>query len=267
MVALLPAVVAGCPGRNGNSSPEARAGEDQVVTTGADVTLDGSGSSDPDGNALTFSWAQVRGTPVVLSSSSEAVVTFTAPAKGTTAIFLLTVSDGQSSATAQTRVAVRPADSTVQVQETRQPSVRDDPAVAGNFPANWSVPGPPPGPAGPPNKGAHGLLDQTLFAPFAELELAAGATHEVELQVAAASRLSASVRWIGTTDPLDVTLALDGAVLATGTPYQFATDRGGASLEVTTSGGGRATVTVTNTSGVTVTLRVVLGALDLALVP
>ena len=40
----------------GNTAPVADAGVDQGVTTGALVTLDGTGSSDGDGDEITYSW-------------------------------------------------------------------------------------------------------------------------------------------------------------------------------------------------------------------
>jgi YVTN family beta-propeller protein len=64
------------------SPPVARAGPDQVVDEGALVTLDGSGSSDADGDfPLFYVWTQIDlGSPVALSSSPVSpIATFTAP--------------------------------------------------------------------------------------------------------------------------------------------------------------------------------------------
>src|SRR5262245_44424109 len=72
---------AGCPGPEtvANKPPTANAGADQTVAPGAAVTLNGSGT-DPDGGALTFAWSQTSGTAVVLSSTTTASTSFTAPA-------------------------------------------------------------------------------------------------------------------------------------------------------------------------------------------
>ena len=77
-----------------NHVPIADAGPPQSVASGTPVTLDGSGSSDPDGDALTYGWTQTGGPSVSLSSSTAISPTFTAPAIGdTTLTFTLTVTD------------------------------------------------------------------------------------------------------------------------------------------------------------------------------
>jgi uncharacterized repeat protein (TIGR01451 family) len=84
-----------------NDAPIADAGMDQAVSAGEPVTLDGSGSSDPDGHLpLTYGWTQTGGAPVVLSSDAISQPTFTAPdAAGVLAFSLIvTDTDGLSSA-------------------------------------------------------------------------------------------------------------------------------------------------------------------------
>jgi hypothetical protein len=82
--------------RNVNNVPIADAGPDQIVREGSLVTLDGSGSFDPDGEPLTYAWAQVAGSAVTLSDASAARPTFSAPSVGATGevlTFELGVSD------------------------------------------------------------------------------------------------------------------------------------------------------------------------------
>ncbi len=80
----------------GNQPPIANAGPDQTVTAGATVNLNGGGSSDPDGDLLTFQWQQTAGTPIVtLNSANSAAASFTAPNQAATLTFQLTVDDGR----------------------------------------------------------------------------------------------------------------------------------------------------------------------------
>ncbi len=79
-----------------NGTPVASAGVDQSVTTGATVTLDGTGSSDPDGNPLQYAWTLVTrpgGSVAALSSASAARPTFRADVDGVYEATLV-VSDG-----------------------------------------------------------------------------------------------------------------------------------------------------------------------------
>ncbi|MHC4445806.1 MAG: PKD domain-containing protein [Planctomycetota bacterium] len=95
-----------------NHPPVAEAGEDQTVDPGTNVKLDGSGSSDPDGDNLTFSWQVLNDpSPVTLKDADKAKASFTAPnpIEETTIIEIeLTVSDGGLSSIDVVRVVVEP---------------------------------------------------------------------------------------------------------------------------------------------------------------
>jgi hypothetical protein len=81
--------------RNVNAQPLANAGTDKQADEGTMVTLDGSGSSDPDNNVLTFKWTAPAG--IILSNSTIAKPSFTAPEIQTdqTFAFTLVVNDGE----------------------------------------------------------------------------------------------------------------------------------------------------------------------------
>lgn len=59
--------------------PVANAGPDQTVNQNVQVNLSGTGSTDPDGSIVAYSWRQVAGPSVTLNSSSSASASFTAP--------------------------------------------------------------------------------------------------------------------------------------------------------------------------------------------
>jgi hypothetical protein len=93
-----------------NQAPIAKAGPNQnAVPGGASVTLDGSGSSDPEGHTITYSWTQIAGLAVTLSSATAQKPTFTAPAaNGLLLTFRLTVTDNYgATATSTVSVATR----------------------------------------------------------------------------------------------------------------------------------------------------------------
>ena len=88
----------GTPGaENGpppNRPPVANAGPDRTVALGDTVTLDGTGSSDPDGDPLTYNWAFLDGPqPVAIPDPSAATWSFVPPDTGTYT-FNLVVNDG-----------------------------------------------------------------------------------------------------------------------------------------------------------------------------
>ncbi len=272
---LLVLVTSGCPPTGGtNNPPTANAGADQAVDAGATVTLDGSASTDPDGDALTYAWRQTLGTPVTLSSTSTPAVTFTAPSKGTSLAFELSVSDGQSASTARTNVSVRLLDASADVEERRQRSVTEDPMAMGNFPKDWLIASAGAGLPGPPAEGED-PDDEPEFGEFVERfeglkipevvqeELQPGATRSITLAINAPSGLAALAQWIGTTSPLQVIITLDGAPLATGSTYSMGQDRGGSYLSTRTSAGGEAGLSVTNTTDVAVTVRMSFAARDI----
>ncbi|MFN2232157.1 MAG: PKD domain-containing protein, partial [Anaerolineae bacterium] len=66
---------------------------DQAVNTMSSVTLDGSGSSDVDGDPLSYRWTQTGGPAVALSSATVASPTFTAPGDPAVFTFVLAVTD------------------------------------------------------------------------------------------------------------------------------------------------------------------------------
>ena len=121
--------------------PVANAGEPswREVDPGVSVTLDGSGSSDPDGDSLTFRWAQQpiigqvkngRGEDVdnldmvALTGADTATATFVAPVKPGVVHFVLTVSDPTGR-----------ADADEVVVEVRDLEISDSTAPRENSPA------------------------------------------------------------------------------------------------------------------------------------
>ncbi|MCU1427779.1 MAG: hypothetical protein JWL83_1779 [Actinomycetia bacterium] len=66
--------------------PVSKVGPNQTVTSGGTITVDGSGSTDPQGEPLTYYWFQVDGVPVTIEDSHSAKTKVTAPTTKTTQI-------------------------------------------------------------------------------------------------------------------------------------------------------------------------------------
>jgi hypothetical protein len=93
-----------------NHAPVAVIEDADPVEAGDWVTLDGSGSYDPDQDSLTYNWSQTQGLRVMLEDGDRARAGFYAVAEGTVA-FELVVHDGEAASTpASVQVEVFPGE-------------------------------------------------------------------------------------------------------------------------------------------------------------
>ncbi|CAM4108891.1 glycosyl hydrolase family 18 protein [Vibrio neonatus] len=99
-----------------NRAPIARAGVDKTVTGPASVTLDGSLSSDPEGEALTFSWQQTGGNAVTIINNTSAKPTVDVPftEADVSYTFTLTVADPDGASSSDSVVITNTAEVTNQ---------------------------------------------------------------------------------------------------------------------------------------------------------
>jgi hypothetical protein len=133
-VALATLVACGGGGGGGSSTPPpppptdhapvADAGAAQTVPQGADVALDGSASSDPDNDPITYTWTlttRPAGSATTLAGASTAKPTFTPDVPGTY-VASLVVNDGQlNSPTATVTITAVPIESLTIVTDKQEP--------------------------------------------------------------------------------------------------------------------------------------------------
>ena len=107
---------------NINQAPIANAGADQTVSEADTVSLNGTGSYDPDGSITTYLWTQTAGTAVSLINANSGPASFSAPfvgVSGETLTFQLEVTDNEG---------LKDTDSVI-VNVTNKPGVNQAPVA------------------------------------------------------------------------------------------------------------------------------------------
>ncbi|WP_169302497.1 PKD domain-containing protein [Halorientalis salina] len=116
-----------------NESPIAEAGPDQRVDESSTVQLDGSGSNDPEGNSLSYSWRQISGPSAEIDDreSAEPVIRVPNVDNERTLLIEVTVDDGSGGLDSDTvRIVASPVrNSTTQTEISGRSEVSGNAAV------------------------------------------------------------------------------------------------------------------------------------------
>ncbi|HEX5758427.1 MAG TPA: hypothetical protein VF121_04495 [Thermoanaerobaculia bacterium] len=158
---------------------------------------------------------------------------------------------------------------TVRVVELPQlPRTADDPIVQGIRLDPAAIlaqfPDPPPEFA---DKGAHELLEETVWTVVEESELGPGQTREETVSFAEPVLLQARASWFGSPGPLEMAATKDGTPLGTGKAHLSPPDRGTLTLEVQVHAAGSATVSIVNRGSSPARVGMVIGLLPLSHLP
>ncbi len=115
-----------------NQSPTARINGAHSFLSGETVTLDGSGSSDPDGDNLLFDWSQSAGPTIFLSGTSNSSLSFVAPTvnQPTQYSFRLTVDDGELTHATDFNLQISPLNDNTSPSVTNRSPATDQTGVA-----------------------------------------------------------------------------------------------------------------------------------------
>ena len=124
----------GAGGGGANPAPVASAGPDQNIPTGSLATLDGSGSSDADGDTLTYHWSlasRPAGSSAALSDSTVVNPAFTADVDGAYVVSLIVNDGAVDSAADSVTITAASTVGAVSLPETGQTTCYDAAGVGG----------------------------------------------------------------------------------------------------------------------------------------
>jgi hypothetical protein len=163
-----------------------------------------------------------------------------------------------------------PVDRSARLEQRRERSVTEDPAVQGTFPDGWLIPTAVSSLAeGAENAGENEVAEfserftgSKASKPI-EATLAPGATGSIAVDIQEPAILTASAQWIGTSAALPCTLTIDQSRLGPTETLSIEPRRGGATIRTPAAVHGRAVLAVTNSSKVQIKVRFLVIATSL----